>query len=177
MMHLFLIGYRGAGKSTVAEYLAEALGREWWRSDEVVQRDAAMSIAEIFESGGEADFRDRESAAIQKCIAQPPAIVDLGGGAVLRESNRSLIQNAGKVVWLTASAEVHWERISKDGRSSAERPRLTPSDGLAEVRQMLAQRQSVYAECADWQIDTSELAPREVAERITAWWATVDKKD
>src|SRR5438105_5004584 len=101
-MNLFLIGYRGSGKTTVAAALAERLGWPWIDADTELEQRAAKSIKQIFAEGGENAFRELESAIVAKLAAGERQIVALGGGAVLREENRRALAGRGKVVWLRA---------------------------------------------------------------------------
>ena len=181
-MHLYLIGPRGSGKSTVARQVARRLDRPLWSTDEAIQTTAGKTITELFQSPGEAGFRDLESEALANTANSPAAVIDLGGGAILRESNRCLIREAGKAVWLFAEAEILWRRICDDPRSTQTRPPLKAqsaetlaSNGLVEIRLLVRERESFYEACADYEIDTGSLSVDEVARRIVAWFDTVDK--
>src|SRR5262245_14443378 len=110
MVPLFLIGYRGSGKSAVAR----ALSRRWncacIDADEELERRAGKTIRQIFQDDGEADFRDRESAVLADLARRHDVVVATGGGVVLRPENRKLLRR-GRVVWLTAPAETLWRRM------------------------------------------------------------------
>ena len=97
---LFLIGYRGTGKSTVGPLLAAALGWQFLDADEHVERLARRTIAEIFAAEGEQGFRDLESAALAELCQGDGRVIATGGGVVLREFNRELLSTAGFVAWL-----------------------------------------------------------------------------
>jgi len=174
-MNIFLIGYRGCGKSSVAPLVAQKLGWDVVDSDEVVQAKADTTIAEIFAKQGEPAFRSLEQSAIAE-LAQPGSqVISLGGGAPMFEANRDVIASTGKAIYLSAPADILWSRISGDTISDTQRPDLTDEGGLAEVKTMLAARDSVYAACADCKIETGNLVPQEVADQILDWWQTVDK--
>ncbi len=173
-MNLYLIGPRGSGKSTVAAIVAERLGRPLIATDDWIQTETGKTIAEIFAGDGEGRFRELETAALDKAAQCRSAVVDLGGGAILPEANRQRIRQTGKTVWLFAPAEVLWRRISSDPRSAGTRPPLTAEEGLEEVGLVLEQRDSIYAACADYEIDTGALSADEVAHRVVAWFGTVD---
>lgn len=168
--HLILIGYRGTGKTTVGRVLATKLERAFFDADELVESVAGCSIADIFARGGEPDFRDREAAALAQLCARPPAVLATGGGAILRESNRALLKASGFVVWLTAPPEVLWARICADTVTAARRPALTSKCGEEEVRALLAAREPLYRETADFVVDCSAASPETVAATILSAW-------
>jgi shikimate kinase len=168
-MLLFLIGYRGTGKSTVAQLLASHLGWKWLDADAVLEARYQRSIRHIFAEEGEAAFRDRESAVLADLCRLREHVVATGGGVVLREENRDRLRAAGRVVWLAGDAETLWQRMQADTATAERRPNLT-SGGLAEVQQLLAVREPLYRGCADWRVDTSGRTPEAVAADILRWW-------
>jgi shikimate kinase/3-dehydroquinate synthase len=105
LTRIFLYGAPGSGKSTLGRALAEALDLPFIDLDERIVRGARQTIPEIFASVGEPGFRIREAAALQAVCAEPPAVVALGGGALLAEANRACAEAAGRVVCLRATAE------------------------------------------------------------------------
>ena len=173
-MNLYLIGYRGCGKSTVAPLLATHLHGEYVDTDRLIEHRVGRSIREIFLQQGEAEFRRLETSVICSLPAQGNRIVALGGGAVLAEANRAWLAASGKTVWLTAPPEILWRRIQSDPTSQQRRPDLTAQGGLAEVEQILGTRAAIYAGCADYTIDVSDLSPRQIAAHIVDWWQAVD---
>jgi shikimate kinase len=171
---IFLIGYRGTGKTSVARELAARLGCEWIDADDVVEREAGKTIAAIFADGGEPAFRELESRAVAE-LSHPstssgqgkqPTIVALGGGAVLREENRRAIRGVGPVVWLTASVDTILERVSADPTTTSRRPRLTTAGGRSEIEELLAARTPFYRESATLIVDTEGKTVAEVADEI-----------
>ena len=159
----------------MAPLVAESLGWEVVDSDQVIQDQAGITIADIFAQQGEPAFRSLEQAAIAQISQTSNQVISLGGGAPMFETNREVISNSGKAVYLSAPAEVLWTRISGDAVSDTQRPDLTDKGGLAEVKDMLAVRDSVYAACADCKIEAGDLTVQEVADQILEWWQTVDK--
>ena len=166
MTNIFLTGYRATGKTTVANQVATALSMESIDADVFLEQQAGLTIAEIFAAEGEIGFRDRESAIVKQLAAREQLVVALGGGAILREENRQALQGRGITIWLTASAETIFERMSTDPLTGQRRPNLTNTGGLAEVRQLLQQRDPLYQAAADFSVHTEELSPAEVASRI-----------
>ncbi len=107
-MNVYLIGFRGSGKTTVGRVLAERLGLHAVDSDDLIEQAAQATIREIFQREGEAGFRDREQNVVERLAreaAEAPRVVSLGGGAILREANRNQLAASGVCIWLTASAK------------------------------------------------------------------------
>lgn len=161
--NIVLVGFMGTGKSTVARLLADRLGVERVDLDEEIEREAGCAIAEIFGTKGEAHFRDLESALLARLLAsERPLVLATGGGAVLREANREAMLRSGFVAALTASPERIIGRVSGD----ASRP-LLRGDVEDRVRRLMAERKHVY-DFAHIKIDTTDLTPEAVADRILA---------
>jgi shikimate kinase len=166
-MNIFLVGYRGSGKTTVAAALADRLEWQWLDADAMLERKQGKTIKQIFAGDGENAFRDYEAAVLNEIVASDRQIVALGGGVVLREANRRLLKEHGKVIWLRAPAEVLYERIMADVTTAERRPNLTAQGGIAEIRSLLAQREPLYQEVADLQVD-ADRPPTEIADTIVA---------
>lgn len=168
--NLFLIGYRGTGKSTVGPLIAARLGWAFVDVDERTEAVAGMSIKEIFAAEGEASFREREAATLAELAACTNHVIATGGGVILRESNRAVLRKSGYVVWLSATPQAVWERIQADATTLARRPNLTVAGGLDEVRILLATREPLYRETANLEIRTDGLSPEAVADAILRAW-------
>ena len=160
--HIFLIGFMGAGKSTVSRLLAERLG---WASadlDELVESSTGLKVREIFAQHGEQEFRRLESEALASVESMPDVVVACGGGAVLLDRNRALLKRLGTVVYLKVSASAALGRIG----DVASRPLLAGPSGTLAATALLAAREGIYTALADFTVDTAESTPEEVAERI-----------
>lgn len=166
---VFLIGYRGCGKSTVGRLLAQRLGWASVDSDDVVEEQAGKAIAAIFADDGEPAFRDLEERVVAELCERNDTVVSLGGGAVLRPATRERLKAAGPAFWLTASAETLAARIASDLTSGDRRPRLTGLSGLAEVERVLAEREPIYRECATVAIDAEGRSAEVIASEIAGW--------
>jgi shikimate kinase len=165
---IFLIGYRGAGKTTVAKLLAEKLGWGWIDADALLEKLADRSIREIFAEDGEASFRNLEAGVMkQHCTQFDKHVIATGGGVVLREENRTLMKQ-GVVVWLKAPAEVLWQRMQNDATTRERRPDLAQG-GLAEIEELLRVREPLYEACQKLTIDAGSQTPQEIAAAIHAW--------
>jgi shikimate kinase len=171
-MNVVLIGYRGSGKTAVAKILAGRLGWDWYDVDAAIEERAGQSIAEISAAEGEEAFREMEEEVLKGLMKQDQVIVAAGGGAVLRAANRAAMGNAARVVWLQATPATLWRRIQGDPHTCERRPNLTAGGGLEEVETVLRDRTPLYRECADWEIDTDDKTPVEVAEVILSGLAS-----
>lgn len=163
--NVVLIGYRGSGKTTVGSLLADKLEVPFLDTDEIITTDAGKSIAEIFAAEGESGFREREKQVIAR-VAGGPAVLSVGGGAVIDPENVARLKAGAIVVWLTAPPDVLWSRMSSDDSSVAGRPSLTPMGGLEEVRTVLIKREPLYRDAADLTLSTESLSVEQVAAEI-----------
>ena len=113
-MHIFLYGPSGSGKSTIGKTLARDLGLPFVDSDQVVEANSGMSIADLVEQRGIETLRELETAALKQVIEGSDSIIALGGGALLRDSNRALVEANGKVILLRAELSTLTERLQND---------------------------------------------------------------
>lgn len=167
-MVITLIGYRGTGKTTVAVPLAERLGWKAIDADVEIERRAGKSIRRIFEEEGEPEFRRWERDVMADLLQQDRLIIAAGGGAILNAETRRGARRAGLVVWLRASVDAIERRMSEDGTTADRRPALTSASGRREIESVLALREPLYRECASLTIETDDLAPDEIVDRIVA---------
>ena len=165
-MNLYLTGYRGSGKSTVGKLLKELLEWDFLDTDEEIESVAGKSICQIFESVGEAGFRQLESRVISEAAELDKFVVSLGGGAVLADANRQAICESGSAVWLKISPETSLARINADQKSTSQRPNLTQTGGIAEIEQMMAARSPIYQSIADLIVEADFKSPSEIAAAI-----------
>ncbi len=164
--HVVLIGYRGSGKTVVGRLLACELRRAHVDTDLLIEDREGRTIAAIFEQDGEPHFRKVEANVLERLAPSPPAVISIGGGAVVSEHNRKRLKGLGTVVWLQAAPEELHRRIAADGETAASRPPLSTTDALTEVRTLLAQRSGWYEELADVEIDTTGRSPAAVTQMI-----------
>jgi shikimate kinase len=165
---IFLVGGRGAGKTTVGRLLAARLNWQFADLDDDVIRVAKQSIASMFGSGNEAEFRRLEVELLSHLASLPRAVITTGGGAVLSQSSREVLASQGFVVWLRADPEVMYQRISVDPSTAQRRPNLTSVGGLEEMILVLREREPLYMEVADLIVDTTHLSPDGVVSAILA---------
>ena len=155
---VFLVGFMGAGKTTVGQALAKELRYDFIDLDDVIAAEAGRSVQQIFLELGEPEFRKLETEAIRSCRNLVRSVVALGGGAYVSETNRDVLREIGQTVWLDCPLEVCLQRIKGD----VSRPLLGDHERMGSL---LAQRSRSYAQ-ADYVIGSGELTPEEVALKI-----------
>jgi shikimate kinase len=169
-MKIVLIGYRGTGKSVVGELVAERLQMKYVAMDAKIVQRADMSIPDIVENHGWTTFRDMESEVARELGKLDNIIIDTGGGFIERPENVEALQANSCIVWLKASVIAIVSRIQE----GTERPSLTAGKSFTEeVAEVLEQRTPKYKSAAQYEIDTDQLTPEQVADRVIEIWKEV----
>ena len=146
--HLILVGLPGSGKSTVGKRLAELLSLPFTDLDEVIEAKVGQTIPQYFASHGEAAFRDVESAALRQASERPSQIIATGGGAVLRQENRAIMQQNGCVFFLDRPVAKIENTLDYVNHPTLQGTTLTD---------MAASRRPLYLSCADYLITGEEI--------------------
>lgn len=168
--NLVLIGFMGAGKSTVGRACARDLGFAFRDSDAAIEQRAGKPISDIFADDGEAAFRELETATVHSLARRSRTVLATGGGVVLDPTNVAALRETGVVILLWADTETVLARTSR--RST--RPLLAGSAGpRARIESLLAQREPLYSAAADAVVDTTGLPRREVVDRVLAVYRRV----
>jgi len=168
---IYLTGFSGTGKSTVANYLAAQLGVPTYDVDATIVERAGRPIADIFANDGEPIFRTLESdalRAISMAAREHGGVIATGGGVPLAEANRRLMFEHGWVIGLEARPETIHQRVRQQLRTDGQigvRPLLDDPDALGRIQGLKTSRQFVYS-LAHWTIHTDRLAPAQVASEI-----------
>lgn len=150
-MNVVLIGYRGTGKSAVAERVARALDLTAVGLDAELVKAAGKPIPEVVAERGWPGFRDLEEQIVRTFAARDGQVLDCGGGVVERENNHVVLRQAGPVVWLVASVATIVSRIQGD----TARPSLTGTKSFTEeVEEVLARRRPLYRQLAHHEVVT-----------------------
>ena len=158
-----LVGFMGAGKSSVGKILAERLGAEFVDVDARIEETAGKGIGEIFTSCGEGTFREMERAAIRNAVSAPGRVVAAGGGAFVDEANRRVLKAYAPVFFLDVSVESVLERL----RGDRSRPLFPGGKEAEKLRELMERRRPAYQE-ADFTVSTDGRSVPEIADRILA---------
>ena len=143
--NLILVGMMGSGKTTMGRSLARHLGKTFVDSDEEIVKRTGVTIPHVFDVEGEVGFRTRETTAIADIVQRDNIVLATGGGAVLAEQNRTLLQQNGIVIYLKASVHDLWQRTRHDRN----RPLLQTADPYAKLTELHHLRDQIYQEVAD----------------------------
>jgi shikimate kinase len=140
----------GAGKTTIGKLLAKHLGKTFYDTDHEIEKRTGVKIPVIFELEGETGFRKRETAVIHDLCKLSNIVMATGGGAVIAEENRTLLQTNGTVIYLRANVHELWHRT----RNDKHRPLLQNVDIRAKLEQLYAERNPLYTQTAELIFDT-----------------------
>lgn len=158
-----LVGPPGAGKSTIGRRLASALNLPFVDSDMLIERGEGKPCGEVFSDLGEEAFRKLEAGYVASALASG-GVVSLGGGAVLTESTRILLQRH-TVVWIDVTPEEGIRRTAND----TSRPVLNADDREEHYRNLLLTREPFYREVADHRVRTDSRPPQRVVAEILSF--------
>lgn len=165
-MFITLIGYRGTGKTTLAPRLAARLNIDWVDADVELEKNAGRTIRQIFDTDGEPEFRRLERETLVRLMTRDRLVLAAGGGAILNEENRRDFRRKGPVVWLQASIETIARRILGDRRQDAQRPNLTSTGGIDEIRTLVSKREEHYRDCSTIAVVTENKSIDSVVDQI-----------
>lgn len=146
MKKLVLIGYMGAGKTTIGRKLSQQLQIPFYDTDSYIEEKQGRCISDIFAENGEEYFRCLETEYLKELLEQErDGILSTGGGLPLRKENRELLKKMGRTVYLQVSKDTILERLKED----TTRPLLQVADRETRIEEMLQMRHPVYMETAD----------------------------
>ena len=170
-MNIILIGFMGAGKTTVGALLAKRMNFNFYDTDEMITIDEKKEIVEIFDSNGEEYFRDLESKKLDEIESFNNCIFSTGGGIILREENRKILQRNFSV-YLKASYEIIFERIKQD----SSRPLLNTENPYLTGLEIFNSRKNIY-ESFQFSVETDNINPELVAEKIYSLYKDENEKN
>lgn len=162
--NIFLIGFMGAGKSTIACALKKSFGMQLIEMDEQIEAQEGMAITEIFAAKGEAYFRSCETALLESLEAQENTVVSCGGGVAMRECNVKAMRQSGTIVYLSTRPETVYERV----KHSHNRPLLEGNMNVPYIESLMNARLPKYLAAADVTVATDGRTAAEICEEIAA---------
>ncbi len=139
---IVFVGLMGAGKTAIGRRVATSLGLPFTDSDHEIESVSRMTVPELFESYGEAEFRALEQRVIARLLEHGPQVLSTGGGAFMNAQTRAAISERGLSVWLKADVDTLLERVSK----KQNRPLLKNADPRAVLERLMHDRYPVYAQ-------------------------------
>jgi XRE family transcriptional regulator, aerobic/anaerobic benzoate catabolism transcriptional regulator len=149
-----LVGLRGAGKSTIGKALAKHLGVHFVELDALIEKEANLSLAELFSLHGEAYYKRLAYDVLLKLFARAePMVLSTGGSIVTDPETWLLLKRRSHTVWLKAKPEDHWKRVLGQGDT---RPMANRASAMTELRSILSLRSPLYSEAAQT-VDTSAM--------------------
>jgi shikimate kinase len=164
-MNIVLIGFRGTGKSSIAELVGLRTNRKVFRVDDEVEKRAGLVISEIVQRYGWERFWELEAQVCAQAGAMRDMVIDAGGGVVQRPENVAALKTHGTFFWLTAQPRIIKDRIKHDER----RPSITGKKSfLDEVEEVLEARLPLYEAAADHVIRTDGRSLAEIADEVIA---------
>lgn len=163
MKNIILIGFMGAGKTTVGKLLSKEKGMKFIDTDERIEAEQGKSIPDIFEEYGETYFRDLETDLLKRMQEDTKnAVISVGGGMPVRECNRRLLRRLGCVIYLSATKQTILGRVQNDGS----RPMLNGDSLEARVERLMKEREVLYKQAAHLDIRTDRRNVFQVAQIV-----------
>ena len=160
--NIFLIGFMGAGKSTISDYLKNVLAMDVVEMDQCIVERQGMSISDIFETYGEEYFRELETNLLIEMQSRSNVVVSYGGGVPMRERNVTEMKKNGRVVLLTAKPETILERV----KDNHDRPLLENNKNVSFIADLLEKRRAKYEAAADIVVETDGKSELEICEEL-----------
>lgn len=160
--NIFLIGFMGAGKSTISDYLRSMFAMDVVEMDQIIAKRQHMSISDIFETYGEPYFRDLETNLLIEMQSRSNVVISCGGGTPMREVNVQEMKKNGRIVLLTAKPETILERV----KDNHDRPLLEGNKNVSYIAELMEKRRAKYEAAADIIIQTDGKTELEICEEL-----------
>jgi shikimate kinase len=170
--NVVFVGLMGAGKSAIGRMVAQQLKVSFIDTDVEIERVSRMTIAELFATYGEEEFRALETRVIKRLLRGGPKVISTGGGAFINDNTRRHITRGGISLWLKADIEVLWERVNKRDH----RPLLKTENPKATLAALMEKRYPIYAE-ADLTIESRDVRKEIIVTEVLAAIAGIEQKD
>lgn len=171
--NIVLIGFMGAGKSTISDYLKTVFAMDVIEMDQIIAERAGMSISDIFETYGEQYFRDCETNLLIEMQSRTNVVISCGGGTPMRECNVVEMKKNGRVVLLTAKPETILDRV----KDSHDRPLIENNKTVPFIADLMSKRREKYEAAADIIIETDGKSELEICEELIHSLRQMDAKE
>ena len=170
--NIVLIGFMGAGKSTISDYLKTVFAMDIIEMDQIIAERAGMSISDIFETYGEQYFRDCETNLLIEMQSRTNVVISCGGGTPMRDCNGVEMKKNGRVVLLTAKPETILDRV----KDSHDRPLIENNKTVPFIADLMSKRREKYEAAADIIIETDGKSELEICEELIHSLRQMDAK-
>ena len=170
--NIVLIGFMGAGKTTISDYLSMMFDMRLVEMDQEIAEREEMSIPDIFATYGEEYFRNLETNLLKELQTGKNCIISCGGGVALREENVVEMKKNGRVVLLTASPETIYDRV----KDSNDRPLLKDNNNVEFIADLMEKRKEKYEAAADVVIQTDGKSILQISEELITKLTELDEK-
>ncbi|MBO6717226.1 MAG: shikimate kinase [Rhizobiaceae bacterium] len=160
---IVFVGLMGAGKTAIGRRVAAATGLSFADSDQEIEKASRMTVSDLFETYGEAEFRALEQRVIARLLQEGPLVLATGGGAFMNADTREAIANAGISVWLKADIDTLMARVAK----KQTRPLLKTADPRGVMEKLMGARYPTYA-LADVTVTTRDDRREIIADEVIA---------
>ena len=170
--NIVLIGFMGAGKSTISEFLKTVFAMEVIEMDQIIAERQGMSISDIFETYGEEYFRDLETSLLIEMQSKKNMVISCGGGVPMRERNVVEMKKNGRVVLLTAKPETILNRV----KDNHDRPLLEGNKTVPFIADLMEKRREKYQAAADIVIETDGKSELEICEDLVKKLRALDSE-
>lgn len=158
MKNIILIGFMGAGKTTIGQRLAKRLQMDFLDTDQQIEKEQHCTINQIFRDKGEAQFRQMETKLLSQLLGCENTVISVGGGLPVQTENHDLLKKLGISVYLKASKETLIERL----KGSTSRPLLQGGELEHKITDLMEKRESIYEKVADSIIRTDQKSPQQL---------------
>ncbi|ADY66791.1 MULTISPECIES: shikimate kinase [Rhizobium/Agrobacterium group] len=170
--NVVFVGLMGAGKSAIGRMVAQQLKVSFIDTDVEIERVSRMTIAELFATYGEEEFRALETRVVKRLLRGGPKVISTGGGAFINDNTRRHITRGSVSLWLKADIEVLWERVNKRDH----RPLLKTENPKATLAALMEKRYPIYAE-ADLTIESRDVRKEIIVTEVLGAIAGLEQKD
>ena len=170
--NIVLIGFMGAGKSTISDFLKTVFAMDVVEMDQIIAERQGMSISDIFETYGEEYFRELETKLLVEMQSRSNVVISCGGGTPMRECNVVEMKKNGRVVLLTAKPETILERV----KENHDRPLIENNKNVSFIAELMEKRREKYEAAADIIIETDGKSELEICEELVHSLRTMDGK-